>query len=260
MFRNHYTLALVLLLWAGPVCAQGVAFDASSSALRTGTEDPYTAHTHTPVGTPIGVLCGASHGISATGLVSSVTYGGTAMTLVRTQTDTAGEPGWTGVYFLGASVPTGAQTVSWDLTSASTTDIQFSCITVTAAGGGTGTTQDNSTGECGTNSDVANVTCTTSAAASSQRVAYMVQYYGGGSPGTCGGETTTSVASVDHGAFASVHCRSGNLTDTQYTCTGTSAADDQALLCVTIQDLVGGGGGGGGSPKRLLTLGVGDRK
>lgn len=108
-----------------------IAFDASVEAVRTGTTDPHT-WTHTPVGTPGAIVVSAIHGTSATDHVLSVTYGGVSMTRIVRATDTVTEPGAAELWFLGAGIPTGAQTVSADLDSATTDDIQFVSMSWTA--------------------------------------------------------------------------------------------------------------------------------
>jgi hypothetical protein len=85
-----------------------VAFDAFSSVAEgTGT----LSWTHTPVGTPRGVRVDIVENGGTNG-VSSVTYGGVAMELVSVNAKSSGEAGTVITYFLGKSIPTGAQTVS----------------------------------------------------------------------------------------------------------------------------------------------------
>lgn len=110
-----------------------VAFDASTAATRTDTSDPFTFN-HTPVGTPKGVVVAIMNYDTATDQVAGVTYGGVAMTRVPpVARDTAGEPSNTQIWFLGASIPTGTQTVSVDMTSATGDDMYMVCATVTAS-------------------------------------------------------------------------------------------------------------------------------
>jgi hypothetical protein len=71
------------------------------------------------------------HGQVSADLITSVTYGGVAMTRVNTAKDTVDEPGGSYCYFLGSGIPTGAQTVSIDHTATTTTKIAV-CITITA--------------------------------------------------------------------------------------------------------------------------------
>ena len=106
-----------------------VAFDAFSNG-TAGTGD--ISWTHTPVGTPRGVIVMVL-GVSGTDGVSGVTYGGVAMTEVtgspnlKTSLELAGVY----VYFLGSSIPTGAQTVA--MTSANVHLKSISAITLTGA-------------------------------------------------------------------------------------------------------------------------------
>jgi hypothetical protein len=86
-----------------------VAYDAfSSSAGGTGTQ----SWTHTPVGTPRGVIVFVVmfNGVDE---ISTVTYGGTSMTEVTGSPNllTGGEAGGVHCFYLGSSIPTGAQTV-----------------------------------------------------------------------------------------------------------------------------------------------------
>jgi hypothetical protein len=106
-----------------------VTFDAASEFERTLTTTPQT-WTHTPVGAPNGVVVTVVHGTSATDHVTGVTYGGVALTRVVTITDAAGEPGRSDIWFRGTGIPTGPQTVSVTLASATTDDIHFVCITL----------------------------------------------------------------------------------------------------------------------------------
>jgi hypothetical protein len=108
-----------------------IAFDALTEVERTATTDPQT-WTHTPVGTPRAIVVSVIHGVTATTLVSSVTYGGVPMTPIVSATDTVTEPGISRLWFLGRGIPTGPQTVSVDLTSATDTDIHFTSTSYTA--------------------------------------------------------------------------------------------------------------------------------
>ena len=106
-----------------------VAYDAvaiPSLALYTAT----FSWTHTPVGTPKGVaVIVVQEG--STDQVSGVTYGGVALTRVRSDVRTATEPGRVYIYFLGSGVPTGAQAVQVTLTG--TADTNAVSLTVTSA-------------------------------------------------------------------------------------------------------------------------------
>lgn len=92
-----------------------VALDALGEASESGGDPSWT---HTPVGTTRGVIVvAASRGVS-TDVVAGVDYGGVAMARVTNgwAVDNASELLSIYVYFLGASIPTGAQTVTVDTT------------------------------------------------------------------------------------------------------------------------------------------------
>lgn len=86
-----------------------VGYDATSVATQ-GTGN--LSFTHTPSGTPRGVVVLVSQGGTITDEVSGVTYGGVAMARIQFVTRTSADiPEAVYIYFLGAGVPTGAQTV-----------------------------------------------------------------------------------------------------------------------------------------------------
>jgi hypothetical protein len=93
-----------------------IGFDAASES-HTGTtgsaSEASFGWTHTPAGTPKGVLVFTFVNANADD-ATSVTYGGVSLTAVSggRAVDTAGEPGDCKAWFLGSSVPTGAQTVT----------------------------------------------------------------------------------------------------------------------------------------------------
>ena len=121
----------VVCLFAVPASAQ-VAFDAWSRDTTPGVGDQ--SYTHTPVGTPRGVIVFVGVTTSADE-ITGATYGGTAMTEMTGSPNllAGGEQGGAHAYFLGASVPTGAQTVAIT-TSASVGTNQIYTITLTAGG------------------------------------------------------------------------------------------------------------------------------
>lgn len=107
-----------------------VAKDAVSRFTGTGTGT--LSWTHTPVGTPRGVVVGTvcNEGVNQ---ISSVTYGGVACAGDSTSraVKATAEDGEVRLFTLGASVPTGAQTVEV-LVSGAAAKTAF-CVTVTAA-------------------------------------------------------------------------------------------------------------------------------
>ena len=121
-----------------------VAHDASSESHTSGSSASEASFTwtHTPAGTPRGVLVftyAKASGPPDDAL--SVTYGGVSLTAVSggRAADTAGEPADCKAWFLGSGIPTGAQSVVVNRTN-STTAMLAHCVTVTAATDtGTGT-------------------------------------------------------------------------------------------------------------------------
>ncbi len=92
-----------------------VAYDAfTASGDYYATPDPATL-SHTPSGTPRGVVVWIVHVADFTDDVTAVTYGGTSMTkLGFASPGDSGEDVGVSCWFLGSSVPTGTQTVSVD--------------------------------------------------------------------------------------------------------------------------------------------------
>lgn len=114
-----------------------VAYDAPSDAGEfTAATDPKT-WTHTPTGTPRGVIVFAQNtGTAADWINGAVTYGGVALTRVPTNgwaVDSAAETASIYAYFLGSGIPTGAQTVSIDHDNAIFGTKWACCITLTGA-------------------------------------------------------------------------------------------------------------------------------
>jgi hypothetical protein len=114
-----------------------VAFDAATETalFDGGSANPFT-FTHTPVGTPKGVVLFAISDANATDpFDGAVSYGGVAMAAVSggRAVDSAGEAGACKAYFLGSSIPTGAQTVSVIHNTGVAANLYAVCITVTAS-------------------------------------------------------------------------------------------------------------------------------
>lgn len=113
-----------------------IAFDAKSQLTATVNAGTDGSWTHTPVGTPAGVIVMITQGENQADQVVGVTYGGVAMTRVNYQGQAGGgDPTATYLYFLGSSVPSGAQTVAIDINN--TYNYAATCVTVTASSGST---------------------------------------------------------------------------------------------------------------------------
>jgi hypothetical protein len=112
-----------------------IAFDASSEshAGTTGSSSEASfSWTHTPVGTPKGVLVFTFVNANADE-VSAVTYGGVSLSTDAAwrAVDTADEPGDCKAWFLGSGVPTGSQSVVVTRTNNATV-VYAVAITVTS--------------------------------------------------------------------------------------------------------------------------------
>lgn len=211
-----------------------VAHDAATESIRTVTTDPWT-FSHTPVGTPRGVVVLINHGVADTDVISGVTYGGVAMARVRSDSDSTGEPGRSYIYFLGASVPTGMQTVSVDLTSASDLDLEIVCATQTAAGDLEVVDNDGVSGDA----DDPQVTLSYGGRTC---ISYVVLNSGRSvpDPGTVDDlGTMTRLADHDYGSFVAAVSRQTTPGTSDFTIGYvTSASDDVAMSAVAISEVV----------------------
>lgn len=117
-----------------------VAFDAASES-HSGTTGASSvasfSWTHTPVGTPKGVLVFVYTAASTSDIITGVTYGGVSMSAVTggRAVDSAGETGSVKAYFLGSGISTGAQTVEVTRTNDST--VTYACAYTVTAGANT---------------------------------------------------------------------------------------------------------------------------
>lgn len=105
-----------------------IAFDAVSHSTAAVANN--FSFTHTPVGTPRGVMVFIAQNANGTDDVTGVTYGGVTMARVGVSLHSTGETGAVYIYFLGASIPTGAQTVS---VTAGSSLKDGHCVSVTGA-------------------------------------------------------------------------------------------------------------------------------
>jgi hypothetical protein len=208
-----------------------VAFDASSEGVVLA--DPQE-HTHTPVGTPAAAIALIGHGTVSTDIVNTVTYGGTAMARVSTNLRAGGEPGRVYVYFLGASVPTGAQTISVDRTEG-TTEMSVVGVTLTASAN---TEVVDFDGLDGTAGAIANPSVTLNYGGRTC-IALGVLYTGHGVIGDCVvGANMTAMQSHDLGNFAVHQGRQTTPGTTDFAFGYTQAAEDTALTAVAISEVL----------------------
>jgi hypothetical protein len=211
-----------------------VAFDAATRS-TTGFDNNTVSWTHTPVGIPRGVT--VIVGIEAAlDQVAGVTYGGVAMTRVRTAHRTTAEAGGCFGYFLGSGISTGPQTVTVTMNpSSGTNDWAACCVTWTAAGD-----TDGSVGNAATSAAAANPSLAVSPTAQagihyglwSGLAAVITTVQAGG----------THIFGNDFGADIMLWSRktvaSGGATTMGY----TAASDVHAHLAIAVQEAAGGPG------------------
>lgn len=232
-----------------------VAYDTATEAVRIDTSDPMT-WTHTPVGTPRGVVVAVVHGVSSTDHVVGVTYGGVAMTRVVRATDTATEPGAAELWFLGSGVPTGAQTVSADLASATTDDIHGISWTLTGAANLEVIDSDS------ISENAADPTRTLQAGGRT-KISIAAMYGGGAAPGGTLAAGNTLSHTHDLGAFYSQSCYETTVDNADHTIGwSTLATDDLAFVAIAVSEVLppdtalAGSSAGGSSASGVLTTAI----
>jgi hypothetical protein len=213
-----------------------VAHDAATEAELDSTAAAEVSHT--PVGTPRGVLGFFVKNASATDVVTGMTYGGSAMTRVPTNgfaVDTNTELGSVYAYFLGSSVPTGTQ----DLVVGGTTTGSLRvvvCITLTAAADleivASGMVQENAA-----NPQIA----LDSGAVSALR--YCCVFSGNTNAGTNFTllSDQSTVQDSDFGAQSMRTDRQTNPSTGSFTVGYTASSDDVAMIGVAIAEVAGAG-------------------
>lgn len=210
-----------------------IAFDTTSNvAVSTGN----LSWTHTPVGTPKGVIVLISQNAAAGDQVTSVTYGGVSMTEVAGSPlakNLGDEDGALYGYFLGTGIPTGAQTVF--VTVSVATNRRAVCYTVTAA----------------TDTEVEDTTATDLNAVANPSVNVTLGGTGAFVAGVMhsGQDDITSIASAagctdvlehDHGSTCSVWNRRTNIEtgSGNFAVGWTATIEDSGILAVAIREAI----------------------
>lgn len=204
-----------------------IAHDATGTFGATPDTASPMSWTHTPAGTPRGVVVLIVTN-DTTDTVTSVTYGGVAMTRVRWQ-NVGGENGSAYGYFLGAGVPTGAQTVTVNFTGANN---HMGCsVTVTAADD---TSVDADLGLASTSLGNPSINLTTSV----ETITYGALYSGTAGPtSTAPDANHTDIQEADLGAeTASCIRRTATVTAGLRAVGWTAAADDVAAVALAVRE------------------------
>jgi len=204
---------------------------ATESATWTTTPDPFT-FSHTPTGglDPKGVVVIIYHGSVSTDLITSVSYGGVAMSRIVRATDTATEAGSAYLYFLGSGIPTGTQTVSIDHTATATVKIA-TCCTVTANG-------NTSSAASGTvNENAADPQIALDSGAVPEALRYFGIYSGAIGPSSLTLISgMTGVSDHDFGAFCGRVDRQIDFTSGSTTVGYTAGTDDVAMVGIAVKE------------------------
>lgn len=256
MFFGIARKAAALIAWCAlaAACASeahaAVAFDAYSTNGAIVTTANPISWTHTPVGAPRAVIVSCVQETDTGDTIGTVTYGG--MTMADVSLSPANNIGQTetGVvhtFFLGSSIPTGAQTVS--AANTGSTDRQCFCVTLTAA-------NDTSVVTTGKIDQLANGSVTGTLSLGGVSAFAMVTGYSGvGSAGiTIPLAGWTLRADVDAGVNVFVVFTYDTVAsaDVTYGVTQSAGTDETLVLGVAVRE---NAGGGSAVPSRLL-LGV----
>lgn len=203
-----------------------VAFDAFTAAF------PAVTVSHTPVGTPKGVVVVVAQSGTSDDDIDGITYGGVAMTRVRFAQLTTGEVSAVYVYFLGSGIPTGTQSATITETVGGNSK-GIGAYTLTAAA--------NTTSQ--TSSEFVNSTSTANPSASlalSGKTCFVAEVFGSGQ-GAVSGTTPpagwTSRGEWDHGTQVGGTYSYDTIGSTDVTVGWTQGADDALGVAVAITEV-----------------------
>jgi hypothetical protein len=192
----------------------------------------------TPVGTPRGVWVGICQGTNDTDTITGVTYGGTSMTRVHRFVGTAAEHTVQYVYFLGSSIPTGAQDAV--ISTSSSTGKHCIVMTLTAADD----TEINTTSELMDSSSENDPRVNFAIGGVESFVAEII---------TSGFSQVTNIDPItgwtdrgegDMGALVSAFYSYDTIGTADVSCgfDNTGSGDDAQILGIAINEVTGGGG------------------
>lgn len=205
--------------------------DVTTEDTRTGTDSPHTFnHAAASSGVKGVVLC-LTHGTSSTDHVTAASYGGVAMIRYSRATDTVTEPGAAEIWFVGANIPQGTQTVSYTC-GATTDDIHAACITLLAADD----TEVIFRGEV--NEDATNPSVTTFVRGRSA-MAFAAFYSGLATPAslTAGTNCTKLTSAGLTGTFSSAAFCQTTASTSNFAMATTAASDDVAYATVAVAEV-----------------------
>jgi hypothetical protein len=210
-----------------------VAFDAQLDLGSFTTTSPDNT-TFTPAGTPRGIVVVIAQNADSTDIISGVTYGGVAMGRVTTDADASGETGRVYAYFLGESIPTGAQTVAISHTGAATVK-WAACYSVTAA-------DDTEIGDFGqTSGDQADPTIALDTG-SVTSIRFGIIHSGRNAridlTAFAGMEAWADGPTIDYGNQVAIAGRESSPSSGSFNFGYTVVSDDTAMVAVAVQEVV----------------------
>jgi hypothetical protein len=208
-----------------------VSVDAATENVRTGTTSPQTfSHAGAASGVK-GVVLAIVHGTSSTDHVTAASYGGVPLVRKQRNVDTATEPGAAELWFLGAGVPQGTQTVSY--TPGSTTD-DIHAVAITLLGSDDLEVVDQD----GIDNNVADPSVTLQYSGRTC-MAFGALYGGGAAPSSfTPNANCATVHDHDLGAFYSEIIRQTTPGSADFTIGGTAATDDVAFSAIAVSEVV----------------------
>lgn len=216
-----------------------VAFDAELDLGSFTTTSPDDT-TFTPVGTPRGIVVGIGTTVVNTDVVTGVTYGGVAMTRIGTATASAGagDTFRAYLYFVGASIPTGAQTIA--ITHSGSADPKWAAALSITAATDTEVGAFNTLSTVQTNPQIALDT----GADESLRCSFILSGLGTPSDLTAISNVLAVGSSprIDFGSNVAILGRQTSAASSgSFTIGYTGGSDDVAMVAAAIQEISGGG-------------------
>lgn len=207
-----------------------VTVNAATEDVRTLTTSPQTfSHAGAASGVK-GVVLALVHGTSSTDHVTAASYGGVALTRIQRNVDTTTEPGAAELWFLGAGVPQGTQTVSY--TPGATTD-DFHAVAITLLGAD----DLEVVAQGGVSDNVADPSVTL--AYTGRTCMSFAALYGGGAAPTSFTPNANCATVHDHdlGAFYSEIIRQTTAGSADFAIGGTASSDDVAYAAIAISEI-----------------------
>lgn len=228
MKRRKFILSSLICIAALCVNAQ-VAYDATTSGGRSTGDFSFS---HTPVGTPRAVVVYIMQAVGTTNEIDAITYGGVSVSHVQSSPviHSTGETGTVSIYFLGAGIPTGTQTMVVDV-NATGSDKAVRVITLTA----TMDTKVHNTVTLNSDSQAnPSVNLSRGGITSWVGLLYISGHDNTGSISPLSG--WTGISETDFGTQTGGQVRHPTVTNTDLTCGWNQTAEDATMIAVAVTE------------------------